>query len=75
MRRDRRGHFGAGLFRCEHPIDAGAGGVALLLPSGDLADQAVEVATRNAGQLRFWQRQQDHDAAGLPVSLIWILAH
>jgi hypothetical protein len=30
--------FGAGLVGCEHPIDASAGGVSLLLPCGDFAD-------------------------------------
>src|SRR5260370_34087288 len=33
-------HFGAGFFGCEHPFDAGAGGVSLLLPCGDFADEA-----------------------------------
>src|SRR5262245_48818454 len=32
-------HFGAGLFGCEHPIDAGAGGIALFLPGGGLGDE------------------------------------
>jgi hypothetical protein len=33
-RRDERGaaHFGAGLVGCEHPFDAGAGGVSLSFP-------------------------------------------
>jgi hypothetical protein len=29
-------HFGAGFVGCEHPIDAGAGGVALTFPGSDL---------------------------------------
>src|SRR5260370_1860892 len=33
-------HFGAGFFGCEHPFDAGAGGVSLLLPCGDFTDEA-----------------------------------
>src|SRR5262245_43929656 len=32
-------HFGAGFFGCEHPIDAGALGIAPALPSGSLGDQ------------------------------------
>src|SRR5262249_33650678 len=31
-------HSGAGLFGCEHPIDASALGIAPALPSGDLGD-------------------------------------
>jgi transposase len=34
-------YFGAGFFDCEHPFDAG--GVSLLLPSGDFADEALGV--------------------------------
>jgi hypothetical protein len=36
-------HFGAGLVGCEHPFDAGAGSVSLLLPSGDFADEVFGV--------------------------------
>ena len=32
-------HFGAGFFGCEHPVDASAGGVALLFPGGGLGDE------------------------------------
>ena len=32
-------HFGAGLLGCEHPIDAGSGGISLLLPGGGLGDE------------------------------------
>src|SRR4029077_11240162 len=32
-------HFVASLVGCEHPFDAGAGGVALLLPGGDFAGE------------------------------------
>jgi hypothetical protein len=34
-------HFGAGLFGCEHPFDASAGSVALLLPDGDFGGEPV----------------------------------
>ena len=36
-------HFGASFVGCEYPIDAGAGGVSLLLPCGDFADEAFGV--------------------------------
>ena len=36
-------HFGAGFFGCEHPFDACAGGVALFLPCGNFADEALGV--------------------------------
>ena len=35
--------FGAGFVGCEHPFDAGAGGVSLSLPCGDFADKALGV--------------------------------
>jgi len=35
-------HFGAGLFGCEHPFDAGDDGVALLLPDGCLGGQLLD---------------------------------
>src|SRR3954447_10006923 len=35
------GHFGASALGCEHPGDAGAGGVALLFPGGNFGDEAV----------------------------------
>ena len=34
-------HFGAGLIGCEHPFDAGAGGVSLSFPCGDFVDEAL----------------------------------
>src|SRR5450755_2248477 len=33
-------HFGARFFGCEHPVDAGALGVASLLPGGGFGDEA-----------------------------------
>jgi hypothetical protein len=33
----RAAHFGAGFVGCEHPFDAGTGGIALSLPCGDFA--------------------------------------
>ncbi len=36
-------HFGSGVVGCEHPFDAGAGGVSLLLPCGDFADEVFGV--------------------------------
>ena len=35
------GEFVSGLLCCEHPIDAGGGGVALPFPGGDLADEVL----------------------------------
>ena len=32
-------HFGAGFFGCEHPVDAGAFGIAPLLPCGGFCDK------------------------------------
>src|SRR5258707_3953792 len=36
-------HFGAGFVGCEHPIDAGAGGVSLSFPGVDFAAEPVWV--------------------------------
>jgi hypothetical protein len=36
-------HFGAGFVGCEHPFDAGAGGISLSFPGGDFADEALRV--------------------------------
>src|SRR5271156_4360627 len=36
-------HFDAGLVCCEHPFDAGAGGVSLSLPCADFADEPLGV--------------------------------
>jgi hypothetical protein len=36
-------HFGAGFVGCEHPFDAGTGGISLSFPSGDFASKPLGV--------------------------------
>jgi hypothetical protein len=53
-------HFGAGLFGCEHPVDASADCVSLSLPGGDFAlefvciiDSTVEALAAQHADLNF----------------------
>jgi hypothetical protein len=45
------GHFGAGLFGCEHPFDAGPGRIALSLPGAGLGGQLLDAC--DAARLKY----------------------
>jgi len=46
--------FGAGVFDCEHPIDASLGDIALSLPGSDLEGEALWIVDALNAGTTFW---------------------